>query len=755
MTQPQAYNRQTDFTEREGDDTDHAALNQELDAAAQSVNQIRTNLAQIQKDDGSLASGIVGIDQLKPELLDGIPGPEGPQGATGPQGMQGVQGIPGEAGPQGAQGARGELGPMGPQGPEGQQGPQGVSGPAGATGPQGPQGIQGLKGDQGDTGATGPQGPQGLTGLQGPQGEQGIQGVPGEQGPIGPQGPQGIQGVAGMSFDVDAVGVFADRAQYDEQPHGFAFLSADNGFLYLRLGGTTGVWSGGVPFGKGEKGDQGVQGPVGPMGPTGPIGPQGPQGIQGEVGPIGPQGLQGLTGPQGIQGDTGPVGPQGPTGATGPQGPQGIQGLQGPQGIQGPQGVRGMTFRGPWVSGTGYVVDDAVFHNGASWVALQATSTTEPSDAATTVWSKVAAKGDQGIQGVQGVQGPIGATGPAGPQGPTGPQGLTGPAGPTGPTGPTGSTGAQGPQGPQGPTGPAGSVDYNLVVAKSGSTMTGNLTVPSIYASNWFRSTGATGWYNETYGGGMWMNDTSWLRVYGGKSFLTDWHQFHGGGNIWTSTYGWLHDRFTQKGVGVENCTQGGYVNSNLSGFRIIKSGTTVYLEASNCNCNCYCFPAGTKVLMQDGSFRRIENVRLGEKLQSGLGKCVTVAALHTVRLGSRKAYRVNGAVVTTGDHLFKTANGWASLEPELYAALRHNKPSTVQAIGGVMSINASAISPDRVHHLTIGSKLLTANGEASVTSIEVIELPADTTLYSFMTEGACTFVADGFVVDGAPQEDI
>ena len=54
MTQPQAYNRQTDFTEREGDDTDHAALNQELDAAAQSVNQIRTNLAQIQKDDGSL-----------------------------------------------------------------------------------------------------------------------------------------------------------------------------------------------------------------------------------------------------------------------------------------------------------------------------------------------------------------------------------------------------------------------------------------------------------------------------------------------------------------------------------------------------------------------------------------------------------------------------------------------------------------------------------------------------------------------------
>ena len=37
--------------------------------------------------------------------------------------------------------------------------------------------------------------------------------------------------------------------------------------------------------------------------------------------------------------------------------------------------------------------------------------------------------------------------------------------------------------------------------------------------SNWFRSTGATGWYNETYQGGIYMEDATYVRVYNGKKF--------------------------------------------------------------------------------------------------------------------------------------------------------------------------------------------------------------------------------------------
>lgn len=41
----------------------------------------------------------------------------------------------------------------------------------------------------------------------------------------------------------------------------------------------------------------------------------------------------------------------------------------------------------------------------------------------------------------------------------------------------------------------------------------------SIKCSNWLRSSGSTGWYNETHGGGIYMTDDTWVKVYNGKGF--------------------------------------------------------------------------------------------------------------------------------------------------------------------------------------------------------------------------------------------
>ncbi len=120
-------------------------------------------------------------------------GVDGAGGATGPQGLQGPQGVKGEkgaTGPQGLQGPQGVKGEKGATGPQGLQGPQGVKGEKGATGPQGLQGPQGVKGEKG---ATGPQG------LQGPQG---VKGEKGATGPQGLQGPQGVKGPKGDGLDV-------------------------------------------------------------------------------------------------------------------------------------------------------------------------------------------------------------------------------------------------------------------------------------------------------------------------------------------------------------------------------------------------------------------------------------------------------------------------------------------------------------------------------------------------------------------------
>ena len=38
----------------------------------------------------------------------------------------------------------------------------------------------------------------------------------------------------------------------------------------------------------------------------------------------------------------------------------------------------------------------------------------------------------------------------------------------------------------------------------------------------WYRTYGATGWYNSTYGGGIYMEDTTWVRIIGGRGFYVE-----------------------------------------------------------------------------------------------------------------------------------------------------------------------------------------------------------------------------------------
>jgi hypothetical protein len=47
----------------------------------------------------------------------------------------------------------------------------------------------------------------------------------------------------------------------------------------------------------------------------------------------------------------------------------------------------------------------------------------------------------------------------------------------------------------------------------------GNLHASSSHTSNWFRSSGSTGWYNSTYGGGIYMDNGSYVKVYNNKNF--------------------------------------------------------------------------------------------------------------------------------------------------------------------------------------------------------------------------------------------
>jgi collagen type VII alpha len=99
-----------------------------------------------------------------------------------------------------------------------------------------------------------------------------------------------------------------------------------------------------------------------------------------------------------------------------------------------------------------YVPFDSVSQNGSTYVAVLASTNSDPSSDGGVHWQLMASAG------ITGATGPTGPTGPQGVAGATGPTGNQGPIGNTGPTGPTGTgtPGASGPTGPTGATGPAG-----------------------------------------------------------------------------------------------------------------------------------------------------------------------------------------------------------------------------------------------------------------------------------------------------------
>lgn len=67
--------------------------------------------------------------------------------------------------------------------------------------------------------------------------------------------------------------------------------------------------------------------------------------------------------------------------------------------------------------------------------------------------------------------------------------------------------------------------DHNASYTGAGISVNGSSNVylklpSSIQCSDWFRSTGNSGWYHQNYGGGIYMEDSNFIRNFGGKRLL-------------------------------------------------------------------------------------------------------------------------------------------------------------------------------------------------------------------------------------------
>ena len=191
MAQPQKYERRKDFAENASDQVDLQSINEELDRVAEVVNAVIANVSELQKDDGSLANGIVNYDNLSAEAKKQLAPIPGKDGTPGKDGAPGKDGKDGDVGPSFQADARGNVAERSSYDSR----PKGFCFLAIDTGElffklsddvsDWSQAYSFAKGEKGDKGDPGQRGEQGVPGV-------GIKGDPGDPGPQGEPGKDGI-----------------------------------------------------------------------------------------------------------------------------------------------------------------------------------------------------------------------------------------------------------------------------------------------------------------------------------------------------------------------------------------------------------------------------------------------------------------------------------------------------------------------------------------------------------------------------------
>jgi hypothetical protein len=116
-----------------------------------------------------------------------------------------------------------------------------------------------------------------------------------------------------------------------------------------------------------------------------------------------------------------------------------------------------------------------------------------------------------------------------------------------------------------------GSSYANVTAANFNGTtcsLAGRASVGDVLSQGWLRTIGATGWHNESYSGGIYMQDSTYVRVYNGKAFYCAGNEIVLEGNSPTM-------RFYDNNWGNRYI----YCNDGLIGFLSASSGWTFRVD--------------------------------------------------------------------------------------------------------------------------------------------------------------------------------
>jgi hypothetical protein len=158
------------------------------------------------------------------------------------------------------------------------------------------------------------------------------------------------------------------------------------------------------------------------------------------------------------------------------------------------------------------------------------------------------------------------------------------------------------------------------------------------------------------------------------------------------------------------------------------------------------CFTGDTRVLMADGSSRRIDQVDPADLVLGRSGGVNLVTGVDRPLLGDRRLHGFNAApAFVTSEHPFLTRQGWKSVDPAATAA-------------EVSAVRVERLRPGDGLIRLAGVRVTAAAGSAEdavelktrvydLAAISSREAPHETVVYNLRLAGDHTFFANGFIV--------
>ena len=191
-------------------------------------------------------------------------------------------------------------------------------------------------------------------------------------------------------------------------------------------------------------------------------------------------------------------------------------------------------------------------------------------------------------------------------------------------------------------------------------------------------------------------------------------------------------------------------ITFNISGHNPVSGNTGAHGANGEGHSNsggCTCFIKGQKVLMADGTYKNIEDIKVGDKVRGGYGGINTVQYTQIVRRGDRIIWDADG-LLTTDDHgiLNGDRNGFVFISLDSSAKEYGTYEDAIGANGNHVKVRFDGLTCTKREQLHIGTKVASGDGTRIINKINATTIK-DKNLYHILVDGDMTYcISNTFV---------